>query len=550
MPIENPASHKNGPTYGRYVLAAAIVSAIATLLVYIPALANGFVSLDDWDYVTQNPFIRRIDLDFFRSVFTEAHDDNWHPLTMISHGVDYALWGLDPFWYHLENVIFHSANTLLAGLLGARLVKSYLDNRGRETGPLNLFFVALVTALLFGLHPVHVESVAWISERKDVLFMFFFLLSLLSYISYTEAKGAKAIYYPASLFFFALSVMSKPMAVTLPLILIIIDHCPLERGVAPIRSLIEKTPFFALSALSGILTIWAQSAGGAVTTLEAIPFPVRLLVALRGYAFYLYKLILPTGLVPLYPYPENVSVSSIEYLGSIALISIITAVSIATFRRYRFFSAAWAFYLITLLPVIGLMQVGSQPAADRYMYLPSFAPFILIGILAGYLASRRSGKKGAYLVGAATLLLAALLSIATVRQISIWKDPVTMWKHVIKVYPESYLARYNLAGVYKAYGDFDMAILYFTEALSLKPGFSEALNNRGAAYIMTGDNKRAAEDSEMAVKADPRNAEAHYNLGIALENLGMQDDAIASYRKAAELGLIQAGDKLREKGVR
>ena len=171
---------------------------------------------------------------------------------------------------------------------------------------------------------------------------------------------------------------------------------------------------------------------------------------MRGYAFYLYKLILPTGLVPLYPYPENVRVSSIEYLGSIALISIITAVSIATFRRYRFFSAAWAFYLITLLPVIGLMQVGSQPAADRYMYLPSFAPFILLGILAGYLASRQSvkNKKGAYLVGAVTVLLSALLSIATVRQISIWKDPVTMWKHVIKVYPDSYLARYNLSGVY------------------------------------------------------------------------------------------------------
>ncbi len=550
MPTENPASHKNGPIYGRYVLAASIVSAVVTLLVYIPALANGFVSLDDWDYVVQNPFIRRIDLSFFRSVFTETHVYNWHPLTMISYAVDYSLWGLDPFWYHLENVIFHTANTLLAGLLGARLAKSYLGNRGREAGPLNLFFTALVTALFFGLHPVHVESVAWISERKDVLFTFFFLLSLLSYISYTTAKKTQGLYYAASLFFFGLSVMSKPMAVTLPLILIIIDYCPLERGVAPVRSIIEKIPFFALSALSGILTIWAQSAGGALTTLEAIPFPVRLLVALRGYAFYLYKLVVPAGLVPLYPYPENVSASGIEYIGSFSLIFIITAVCIATFRRYRFLSAAWAFYLITLLPVIGIVQVGSQPAADRYMYLPSLALFLMAGILAGYLASRPPVKKRAYIVAGATVILTAALSIMTVRQISVWKDPVTLWSHVIKVYPDSYLARYNLGGVYKAYGDFDRAIFYFTEALALRPDFSEALNNRGAAYIMTGDNKRAATDFGKAVEADPRNAEAHYNRAIALENLGLQDAAIASYTRAAELGLVQAREKLVEKDMR
>ena len=162
---------------------------------------------------------------------------------MLSYGVDYALWGLEPFWYHLENVIFHSANTLLAGLLGARLVQIYLDNNGRKADPINLFFTALVTALLFGLHPIHVESVAWISERKDVLFTFFFILSLLAYISYAEAKGAKAPYYIASIFFFALSIMSKPMAVTLPLILIIIDLCPLERTIGLRRSITEKIPF-------------------------------------------------------------------------------------------------------------------------------------------------------------------------------------------------------------------------------------------------------------------------------------------------------------------
>lgn len=550
MTDEKPASQKNEPIYGSYVLAAAIISALVTLLVYIPAFGNGFVSLDDWDYVTQNPFIRHLDAAFFRSVFTEAHIANWHPLTMISYGVDYSLWGLDPFWYHLENVLFHSANTLLAGLLGARLVKIYLDNRGRKADPRNLFFTALVTALLFGLHPIHVESVAWISERKDVLFTFFFLLSMLAYISYTKAKEAKAFYYIASLFFFTLSIMSKPMAVTLPLILIIIDLCPLERRIGLKRSLIEKFPFFALSALSGVLTIWAQSAGDAVTSLEAIPLPTRLLVALRGYAFYLYKLIVPTGLVPLYPYPENVSASAPEYLGSIALISIITAVCIATFRRYRFLSAAWAFYLITLLPVIGLVQVGSQPAADRYMYISSVAPFLLFGILAGYLASRPPFKKQAYIIGGLTVILTAVLSVMTVRQISVWKDPVTMWSHVIKVYPDSHLARYNLGGVYKTYGDFDTAIIYFTEALAIKPGFSEALNNRGAAYIMTGDNQRAVADITKAIEAEPRNAEAHYNRAIALENMGLQDSAIASYKRSAELGLIQANEKLREMGIR
>jgi len=277
-----------------YKLFIFILPALVTFLVYIPALGAGFVNWDDPKYVYENPYITELDAFFFKFAFTSFYFANWHPLTLISYAVDYALWGDRPFGYHLTNNILHSVNTGLVALLAFRLTSLSSAKHGSRTVPIA---AALISAALFGLHPIHVESAAWISERKDLLCALFLFLAALSYLRY--APSGRMRWYGASLFFFALSLMSKPMAITFPFILLILDFYPLERiRVALGRILIEKLPFLALSAASAILTMLAQKGEGALTALGPIPFLMRAAVALRGLAFYIFKTVFPAGLAP------------------------------------------------------------------------------------------------------------------------------------------------------------------------------------------------------------------------------------------------------------
>jgi hypothetical protein len=299
------------------VWAVALIVASVTFVVYLPALNNEFVNWDDPTYVYENYQIRSIDFGFLKWIFTAVVSGNWHPLTMFTHALDYSFWGLDPRGHHLTSIIFHTFNTLLVFILVVQLLgcgragKTGIPNG--FTGPDKKALIAgIVTALVFGIHPVHVESVAWISERKDVLSVFFFLLSVLAYLKYTSSRNSKrSISYGACLLLFTMALMSKPMAVTLPVVLLILDYYPLGRmslegGLKGAKwSLLEKVPFFVLSLLSSLITIWAQHTGGALTTLEAYPLKVRILVALRAYAFYIYKMVLPIDLAPFYPYPRS-----------------------------------------------------------------------------------------------------------------------------------------------------------------------------------------------------------------------------------------------------
>ncbi|MBI5644002.1 MAG: tetratricopeptide repeat protein [Deltaproteobacteria bacterium] len=502
-----------------YMIPAA--AAIVTMLAYLPALQNGFVNWDDQLYVYDNPDIRIMDARFFKLIFTTVLVSNWHPLTMLSYAIDYSIWGLDPFGYHLVSVIFHGLNTFLAGLLATRLTRlaTGLDD-GRA------LFTGAVFALLFGLHPLHVESVAWVSERKDVLSGFFFFLSILSYLRY---KRGHVSGYFCALLFFILSFMSKPMTITLPAVLLILDYYPLKAGLR--KSILEKVPFFALGGLFTATTLWAQGSDNAIAPLTPYPISSRILVAARGFIFYLYKTILPSGLAPFYPRDLSPRLFSLEYLGAFALLFIIFLFCIIYIKKNRAYISGWLFYLVTLLPVIGIIQVGSQAAADRYTYLPSIGPFMLIAAGAGYLFARK--KTAAVIIAAITSLL---LASCTVRQVYVWKDSISLWSHEVRVYPnDAPLGYSNLGIAYKAIGDYDKAIYSYNKALEIDPDYADAYSNRGVVYMRLGRFNEGLDDFTNAIRLNPDNPETYGNRGVAYINTGNYGEAIEDLSRSISL---------------
>lgn len=510
-------------TTEKQLFAAAGLAAALTFLAYIPALSNSFINWDDPAYVYSNEKIRNLNLSYLLWVFTNPSVANWHPLTMLSHAIDYAVWGLDPFGHHLGNIILHSLNTFLVAMLGYRLIEFRFGKNSRAV------FATLVTALFFGLHPLHVESVAWVAERKDVLSMLFSLLAINSYISY--ASASKRSGYAFSLIFFILALMSKPMAVSLPLVLLIIDFFPLERfRQGFIRPVVEKIPFFIFSGVSSLLTIWAQKAGGAISTLETYPITVRLWGAVKAYVFYLYKTIAPIHLSPYYPHPVNINPVSIEYLGSLIVFIGITVFCAVTFKKYKAFTAAWLFYVITLIPVVGIVQVGGQAAADRYTYLPMLSIFLLAGAGAGYLFNSRTKM----IITIAAACVFVVFGALTIKQLSVWKDPLTFWSYVLEENPETALAYINRAMAYEDVGRLDEALIDYTKSLELKPR-AGTYNNRARIYHAKGDYQKAIEDFNRAIAMNPSFAEAYNNRGLTYRALGDSGGALADFATALKI---------------
>jgi hypothetical protein len=341
----------------------------------VPALQNDFVNWDDPEYVYENEQIRSLGKESLRWMLTAYHASNWHPLTWLSHAVDYAIWGLNPLGHHLTSIIFHGLNTFLVVILITRLVSFGRNDmpaqtclpagKVRNSKPAcrqarfeirNSLLAGVVTGLLFGLHPLHVESVAWVSERKDVLYAFFYLLSILAYVRYVRAgQGKGAVPYGVCMVLFVCSLLSKPMAVTLPVVLLILDVYPLGRFTPLARKpgqgfltggyrTVEKVPFFVLSIVSSILTVQAQGAGGALKSLQLHPLGERVLVSIRALLFYLFKMVWPNDLAPLYPYPAGVSLfDDIQYLGVVVLVIGITVFCFWQWRRQKVWAAVWAY---------------------------------------------------------------------------------------------------------------------------------------------------------------------------------------------------------------
>ena len=556
------------------ILLAALISAAVTFGVYLPSLENGFVNWDDHLYVTDNPYIRVLDLKW---AFTAVVGDHWLPLTLLSFTLDHAIWGMDPFGFHLTNSILHSANTALVAILAARLAGTREGFRIK-----GLFVIALASGLLFGVHPLRVESVAWITERKDVLNALFFLLSLHAYLSYAKSPSRPSYYYFLTLFFFILSLLSKPMTITMPLLLLIIDFYPLGRvRTKGLKHLvIEKLPFFGLSFMVGVLSILTQS--GTLVPIEKMPLADRLHIASRGALFYIYKTFVPLSLAPLYP-RDFESGLNLYFAAYALLLASITAFTVLMLKRTGALLSAWAYYLVTLLPVIGILQLGKQAAADRYMYIPGIGLAVLAAAGAGYLV-RRNEKAFAPML-AAVAVTSALLSFLTVRQISVWKDSVSLWTQEIKVFPDyanGYVGRgithllngnsreaaadltkgielkpgskllfnaYFHRGIaFSSIGRIPEGVADFTKALDLEPengDYRPVYQNRAAAYMKSGEYALALEDLRKAASLPPVDAESYTKLGLAYAQAGDRENAYISLRKAVELGDNAAVEHLR-----
>lgn len=507
----------------------ALLAGAVTFVVYLPALENGFVSWDDDVYLYKNDHIMHLNGEFFRWAFTEFRASNWHPLTWFSHAIDYAIWGLNPRGHHLTSVLLHSINTLLVTLLAYQLLSGLRwSKQDTALTERSLAYAALVTGLLFGLHPLHVESVAWIAERKDLLCAFFYLLSLAAYLRWwrffdhqnSSSGTSLRVSYLLCLGLFAFALMSKPMAVSLPFALLLIDWIYGEKlGRKDWRFMLAaKVPFFLLALASVIITLVAQKSGGAIDTLEAAPLTERIWVAFHALTAYLQKMVWPVSLQPFYIYPVSVDWLTLPYLGSALLVVAVTLTAVFKARRRRAWSAAWGYYIVTLLPVIGIVKVGGQAMADRYTYLPSIAPFIVLAaVLAWALWSQPLQKLPALMRGllsaAVAVLLVAVLGPVTQRQIGIWKDGETLWRYQIEHNDKVPLAYKQLGVALFERAEYLEAAKMMSKALSLKPRNADLLSNLAICHLELGNLDKATQAVESALRIEPNNLRALNTLG-------------------------------------
>lgn len=545
----------------RWILASLAVAAL-TFAVYLPALFNGFVNWDDDIYVTMNPHLRAVDAAFPLWAFTSLYAGNWHPLTWMSHASDVLLWGLNPFGHHLTSVLLHVLNTLILMAL-ARVLHGCAASKGiSETAAQSAlrdregFAVAVCTGILFGIHPVHVESVAWVAERKDLLCAFFYLLSCLAYIRYAQesraADGGSWLgngKYLLSVTLFLAAAMSKAMAVSLPVVLLILDWYPLGRVTKGrlVRITAEKIPFAVIAADVSLTAIAGQTSGMSVASLEEISLPSRIALCAESLVRYLGMIVYPADLSPFYPLPRDMDFASPGALAAYVFVILCTLIGILAAGRRRIWLAAWLCFAVTLLPVLGLMKIGSQAVADRYLYLPGIALIVTaaFGISSAVttVSHLKSGPlRTAFLaVGAAGMIaLTLVLSSSTITQIGVWKDSESLWRRAISViaikgsehYRNAFHVYYHLGTAYADMNRHDEAAEAFRDVLRLNPRFSLAHHALGVLHYREGRYDDAAAELHSALKLDPYSVKALNLLGMAYLAQLRTEDAIREFRTA------------------
>ena len=488
----------------------AVALAVITLLAFWPVVDCGFVNFDDPEYVTQNAIVQQgLTWSGVRWAFTTGTLGNYHPLTWLSLMLDRTLWGAAPLGFHLTNVALHAANAVLLFLVLRRM-----------TGAT---WRSLLVAALFAVHPLRVESVAWLSARKDCLSALFGLLAIAAYARYTARPSAARYAVVACLF--ATSLLAKAMFVTLPAALLLLDHWPLRRST-PWRSLIlEKLPLLAIALIASIATFAVQHAGGAVGGVDRYPIWQRLTNATIAYFGYLAQTVIPTNLAVFHPHPRTLQVTLLA--AAIATLLTITAVVIARRRTAPWMLIGWLWFLGTLVPMIGLVQVGGHARADRYTYLP------MIGLLIAVAWSLPAAmwRSGAV----ASIVLLVVLSLMTRREIGHWRDSVTLWQRAIAVTNDNYVAHTNLAVELTRRGHAGDAEKHYRHAIRIRADWSTAHNGLGVLLAARGDAPGAIAAYESAIAARPGFAVAHRNLARLLAEQGRSDDAIRHFRRATEL---------------
>ena len=541
----------------RLDLGVAVGLLLLTLAIYAPVRHFDFTNYDDPVYVTQNPHVSGgLNADNLRWAFTNNEAANWFPLTWISLMADCQLWGLEPGPQHVTNVLLHAAGTLLLFVLLKRITSA--------TGP------SAFVAFVFALHPLHVESVAWVAERKDVLSALFWMLTLLSYARYVERP--KPGTYLLTLLLYCLGFLAKPMVVTLPAVLVLLDFWPLRRyppaaGRAQfIRGQIrEKAPFFVLAILMSITTVLVQGSGGAVRPIELFPLSTRLGNALVSGFVYVLKTLWPTRLVVFYPLRGSPPAWQAIACG-VALLSI-TATALSLRKTRPYLAVGWFWYLVTILPVIGIIQVGDQSHADRYMYIPMIGLSVMLAWGAADVWRQWPKTRPVWVGLGAAAGLACL--VLTARQVSYWENSKTLFEHAIQVNGDNEVAHGCLGDALRAGGRYQDALAEYRKAIAINPRYVAALINLGAdlgllgrpgeslaplsaairlkgddvdarnamglALAMQGHLRAAQEQFEIAIMLKPDSVMAHTMLGNTLGNLGRIDDAIAQFQEALRL---------------
>jgi tetratricopeptide (TPR) repeat protein len=507
---------------------ALLISAALLLLTaysYWNVRSSDFVRFDDGDYVTENRRVQTgLNWGNVTWAFTSYHSANWHPLTWISHMADCYFYGLDAGGHHTTSLVIHLANSVLLFLALWRL-----------TGTL---WRSGTVAALFAVHPIHVESVAWIAERKDVLSAFFGILTLLAYASY--ARNRTVLRYAGILVLFSLGLMAKPMLVTLPFVLLLLDCWPLgTTGKTPARArfnrpgwiqVAEKLPLLGLALVSSIITFRAQRAGMAVAPLSALPLQARFENAVVSYVRYLGKIFQPKDLAFFYPMQP---VEAWRAAGASLLLVAITITVICLAARRPYLPVGWFWYLGTLVPVIGIIQVGDQALADRYTYLPSIGLFIaLVWALHDVLAALPASRP---VYAVSVLAVLGLLTGTTRAQVGYWRNSVTLFEHAIEVTPNNYVAHTNLGLILAEQGRPLEAISHYHEAIRSRPDFADAYINLGIELVNSGKPLEAYPYLTKALRLNPNHPKAHFNFGLVLAGRGEWDQAIDQYLQALRL---------------
>ena len=495
---------------------------MATITVFWQVRDHDFVSYDDNLYVTQNPHVQSgLTEDSIIWAFTSGHASNWHPLTWLSHMLDYELFGLDPKGHHLTNLLLHGANTVLLFL-----VLSWM------TGAL---WEPAVVAALFALHPLHVESVAWVAERKDLLSTFFWIITMFAYVRYVRNPGHRS--YLSLVLVFALGLMAKPMLVTLPLVLLLLDYWPLKRlgiGVSasnnnqnrPWKLIREKTSLLTLAAGSCLVTLLVQRQGTALQSLEQFSLQDRVANALVSYEKYIEQMIWPRRLAVYYPHPlDNLPVWQIA--GAILFLACTTILVVRKARPHPYLIVGWLWFLGTLAPVIGIVQVGGQAMADRYTYVPLIGLFISMAWGVSSVVTRWPRLQGA--VSTVTVCVISLLTISTWFQLHHWKNSIVLFEHALKVTSNNQLAHNNLGLALSKEGRIEEAVEHFSQALLITPQYVHAHINLANAYKDQGNLKKAEDHYRQALGFVPDDATAKNNLGIVIAMQGRTDEAVALF---------------------
>jgi tetratricopeptide (TPR) repeat protein len=497
-------------------IAIYFVLAVSTFLVYWQVRNFDFVDFDDGDYVSANPHVLNgLTADSVFWAFTTDHSANWHPLTWLSLMLDRQLFGPGPAGFHLTNLFFHIANTLLLFLVLKQMT--------------NALWQSAFVAAAFALHPMHVESVAWITERKDVLIALFWILTIAAYYRYTKQPGIAR--YLLVLLVFALGLMAKPMLVTLPFVFLLLDYWPLERKISRYL-LVEKIPFFVLSIISSVITFLVQQNAGAVNDIDIFSLNNRIANVFLSYAQYIAKMFWPSNLAIFYHF-DAASVQFLQVAMCVLLLLVISFLVVRLGRNQKYLPVGWFWFLIALVPVIGIVQVGSKAYADRYTYIPYIGLFIMLAWGMPQLLSKLPYRK--IILGLSMAAVLTSLGICAHQQMSHWKNSLTLFSHAVEVTQNNWLAYNRLGVAYARLGRLSQATEAFSQAVQIKPNFAEAHFNLGVAYGRLGNNTEAIDAYKQTIRLSPGYIMAYNNLGAVYSKLGRYNEAIDIYKQAVKI---------------